>query len=64
MYSSSADNGTWNMTGFFEHTKLDIPSKKEQDDIVTSYEKLEKRIEIIIAIEKHYQSLLQKEIAS
>lgn len=35
------------MTGFFEHTKLDIPSKKEQDDIVTSYEKLEKRIEMI-----------------
>ena len=64
MYSSSADNGTWNMTGFFEHTKLDIPSKKEQDDIVTSYEKLEKRIEMIIAIEKHYQNLLQKEIAS
>lgn len=64
MYSSSADNGTWNMTGFFEHTKIDIPSKKEQDDIVASYEKLEKRIEMIIAIEKHYQNLLQKEIAS
>lgn len=63
MYSSSADNGTWNMTGFFEHTKIDIPSKKEQDDIVASYEKLEKRIEMIIAIEKHYQKLLQKEIA-
>ena len=47
MYSSSSDNGTWNMTGFFEHTKLDIPSKKERDDIVLSYEKLEKRIEMI-----------------
>lgn len=63
MYSSSADNGTWNMTGFFEHTKIDIPSKEEQDDIVTSYEKLEKRIEMIISIEKHYLELIQKEIA-
>ena len=64
LYSSSSDNGTWNMTGFFDHTKIDIPSKKEQDAIVESYEKLEKRIEMIIAIEKHYQNLLQKEIAS
>ena len=63
LYASSSDNGTWNMTGFFEHTKIDIPSKKEQDDIVTRYEKLEKRIELIISIEKHYQDLLQREIA-
>lgn len=63
LYASSSDNGTWNMTGFFEHTKIDIPSKKEQDDIVTRYEKLEKRIELITSIEKHYQDLLQREIA-
>ena len=63
MYSSSADNGTWNMTGFFEHTKVDIPSQKEQDDIVANYENLEKRIEMIVSIEKHYQELLQKEIS-
>ena len=63
LYASNSDNGTWNMTGFFEHTKIDIPSRKEQDDLVASYEKLEKRIEMITAIERHYQNLLQKEIA-
>ena len=29
-----------------------------------SYEKLEKKIEMIMSIEKHYQNMLQKEIAS
>lgn len=63
LYASSSDNGTWNMTGFFEHTKIDIPSKKEQDDLVASYERIERRIEMIHSMEKRYQDLLQKEIA-
>lgn len=28
-YASSADNGTWNMTGFFKYTKIDIPQLDE-----------------------------------
>ena len=33
-YASNSDNGTWNMTGFFAYTKLDIPSIDEQLSIV------------------------------
>lgn len=40
-YSSAADNGTWNMTGFFENVTLDLPSLNEQDKVVSEYEKLE-----------------------
>jgi Type I restriction modification DNA specificity domain len=40
-YSSSSDNGTWNMTGFFNGASIDIPSNKEQQELVTKYEYLE-----------------------
>src|SRR5208337_145040 len=39
-YSSSSDNGTWNMTGFFENVKIDIPVSGKQNQIVEAYEKL------------------------
>ncbi|MFX0132960.1 MAG: N-6 DNA methylase [Candidatus Hodarchaeota archaeon] len=40
-YSSSSDNGTWNMTGFFNNVIIDIPDYKEQLEIIDQYEKLE-----------------------
>ncbi|MBE6738049.1 MAG: hypothetical protein E7566_05315 [Ruminococcaceae bacterium] len=63
MYSSNADNGTWNMTGFFKHTKIDIPNLQEQLSIVKKYEILERRIDSIENIKKHYSDLVSKEIA-
>ncbi len=61
-YVSNADNGTWNMTGFFKYTKIDIPLFEYQIRIVEYYELLEKRIRIINNIEKEYQKILSKEI--
>lgn len=40
-YSSSSDNGTWNMTGFFKNVKIDLPSYTEQLVLVRDYECLE-----------------------
>lgn len=40
-YSSSSDNGTWNMTGFFEDVVVDIPSYEEQLEIVIKYDSLD-----------------------
>lgn len=41
-YTSSSDNGTWNMTGFFELTKIDIPDIVEQKQFVNLYSSMEK----------------------
>ncbi len=62
-YASSSDNGTWNMTGFFKHTKIDIPILSEQLRLVAMYEKIELIIEKIQKIENLYISLLEKQIA-
>lgn len=62
-YSSSADNGTWNMTGFFKYTKIDIPSITEQQAVVAKYLPIEKRIEEIHRVINAYDILLTKEIA-
>ena len=35
-YASSSDNGTWNMTGFFDNVVVDIPNYKEQLRIVNT----------------------------
>jgi restriction endonuclease S subunit len=40
-YSSSSDNGTWNMTGFFENVKIDIPSYEYQLELAKKYDCLE-----------------------
>ncbi len=40
-YSSSSDNGTWNMTGFFKNVNIDIPSYKRQLELVQTYDKVE-----------------------
>lgn len=61
-YASSSDNGTWNMTGFFENVKIDIPSYEEQQKLVNSYsrgEGLKTRIELVLTM---FNSLVCKEI--
>jgi hypothetical protein len=40
-YASDSDNGTWNMTGFFKNELVDIPSIKEQNEIIELYDKLD-----------------------
>ena len=40
-YSSSSDNGTWNMTEFFNNTFVDIPTLEEQQKVLGCYEQLE-----------------------
>lgn len=40
-YSSSSDNGTWNMTGFFKNVQIDIPCLEEQLEIAKRYDYLE-----------------------
>ena len=63
LYASNSDNGTWNMTGFFAYTKIDIPSYKEQLAIVDKYNTLQDRIKAIEKIEEKYYKLIAKEIA-
>lgn len=61
-FSSSSDNGTWNMTGFFKHVKIDIPSMPEQEYVVRLYEQIENRINAIQRIEEQVNELLCKEV--
>ena len=37
-YSSSSDNGTWNMTGFFDNARIDVPLCKEQLELAKYYD--------------------------
>lgn len=62
-YSSSADNGTWNMTGFFKFTKIDIPDIKEQTSLVRLVERVQERIAKIDSVISRYDTLLCKELA-
>lgn len=62
-YASSSDNGTWNMTGFFKHTIIDIPHMSEQKRVVMLFERLEQRIDSIEALEYKFNGVLSKEIA-
>ena len=62
-YVSSADNGTWNMTGFFKHTKIDIPDIDEQVAIVKSAEKVYGLMSAVENTLERYYVLLGKEIA-
>lgn len=61
-YASSSDNGTWNMTGFFNNVSIDIPDYNEQLRIVQLYEKAEKMQSRIKEINNKLTSLLNKEI--
>ena len=62
-YSSSADNGTWNMTGFFQFTKIDIPDIKEQTSLVRLVEGVQEKIARIDSVISRYDTLLCKELA-
>ena len=33
-FASTSDNGTWNKTAFLEYARLDIPSYKEQLEVI------------------------------
>lgn len=61
-YSSSSDNGTWNKTGFFSNTLIDIPEIDEQLRIVALYSKLQRRADKISQIQKEYEKVLSKEV--
>lgn len=61
-YSSASDNGTWNKTGFFNYTVLNIPSKEEQLKVVALYDELQKCIVKIDLIKKEYEKVLSKEV--
>ena len=61
-FASSSDNGTWNMTGFFEHVRIDIPLIEEQEYVVSMYERVECRIEAVQTIENNFSELLNREI--
>ena len=62
-YASNSDNGTWNMTGFFSYTKIDIPCYDEQLSLVKKHQLLQNRITAIEQIEEQYTCLISKEIA-
>lgn len=61
-YSSSSDNGTWNKTGFFSNTLIDIPDINEQLRIVAIYDKLQHRAKKIAIIKKEYEKIFSKEV--
>jgi len=61
-YASSADNGTWNMTGFFNNVSIDIPDYNEQLRIVQLYEEAEIMQSKINEIDNKLTMLLNKEI--
>lgn len=63
-YASSSDNGTWNMTGFFINTIIDIPDYKEQLKIVHLYERAELLRKKIDKINSKLAILLSKEICA
>jgi len=49
-YSSSSDNGTWNMTGFFDYVNVDIPIYSEQLKMIECYKDLDKIQDRLISI--------------
>jgi Restriction endonuclease S subunits len=62
-YSSSSDNGTWNMTGFFENVTIGIPSYKEQIEIANEYEKLEKLENSMKHVLTKIESIFQRQVS-
>lgn len=61
-YTSSADNGTWNKTGFFEHVTIDIPKLSIQQNLVELYIRVQTKLDRIKAIKKRLQTLNSKSI--
>lgn len=61
-YASSADNGTWNMTGFFEAVCIDIPDYNEQMQTVNLYERARQLQRHIDSFQQRVQEMMNKEI--
>ncbi len=63
-YSSNSDNGTWNMTGFFKYTTIDIPLIEEQHLFVKTIENIKNKIDAIDSILKRYSNIICREITN
>lgn len=63
-YSSSSDNGTWNMTGFFDQLKIDVPTLKYQGEIIKKYNSLQMIKERLESIVNKINHLLTKTYAT
>ncbi len=61
-YSPHADYGAWNMSEFYKTAKINIPILKEQTQIVTEFQKLEKIERTMRFNLKKINILLQKNI--
>jgi restriction endonuclease S subunit len=61
-YSSASDNGTWNKTGFFNNTIIDIPELSEQLKIVQLYDKVQAYVNRIEFSKMEYEKVLSKEV--
>lgn len=62
-YSSSSDNGTWNMTNFFDKAIFKIPSPEEQEETIKLYERLEQNKKEMNKIKENISKLFSKEIS-
>ncbi len=62
-YSSRSDNGTWNKTGFFEKTMIDVPLYEDQLVISQIYSKIEELLKMLYKYNKKIDDLLKMNIA-
>ena len=62
-HASSSDNGTWNMSGFFNNVKIDIPKMQDQERVVMLWDKAEKRLMKMRSIQSKFESLCAKVIS-
>ena len=63
-YTSGADNATWNMTGFFTDTTIDIPEYSEQAESVRQYDRLESVRLSLRELEDRIERLLSRQLAN
>jgi len=63
-YTSSSDNATWNMTGFFKNVRVDIPSYDEQITVVKVYNQLDEAELRILQLIRQIDGLMNRQIAS
>ena len=63
-YSSSSDNATWDMTGFFNNTYVDIPIYEEQIDIVEKMDYLEKLKLQIEALQERINQIFNRQMVA
>lgn len=61
-FASSSDNGTWNMTGFFNQVKIDIPIIEEQKELVKIYDKLSYVQNVFSGLDTSVSKLFEKQV--